>query len=135
MANNHGKKNSPFLSLAFGLTFLWTAVACGPSAEDRAAMELDCRQLATSRTGYDPANPTGGKSSVGKGAAIGAVGGAALGAITSNKSKKVVQGAAIGAAAGAGAGALKDNEDKKRAEQAAAAYQTEYQHCMNSTGN
>jgi len=110
-------------------------VACGPSAEDRAAADLECRQLATARTGYDPANPAGDKRSVGKGAAIGAVGGAALGAITSNKSKKVVQGAAIGAAAGAGAGALKDNEDKKRAEQAAAAYQTEYQHCMNSTGN
>jgi len=128
-------KNSPFVSLVFGLIFLCMAVACGPSAEDMAAKDQECSQLASARSGYDPSNPEGSKSAIGKGAAIGAVSGAALGAITSKKSKKVVQGAAIGAAAGAGAGALKNNEDKKKAEQAAANYQTEYQHCMNSTGN
>ena len=97
-------------------------------------MEQECRQLASARSVYNPGS-TGGKSSVGKGAAIGAASGAAVGAITSKKSKKVVQGAAIGAAAGAGAGAIKDNEDKKKADQAAAAYQTEYKVCMSSRGN
>jgi len=136
MINNGTKREiQPFALLAFSLTFLCMAVACGPSTEDMAAADQECRQLASARTGYDPSNPTGGKSSVGKGAAIGAASGAAVGAITSKKSKKVVQGAAIGAAAGAGAGALKDNEDKKKAEQAAANYQTEYQHCMSSKGN
>ena len=136
MTSNPTKREiPPFFSLVFGPTFLCMTVACGPSPEDMAAADLECRQLASARTGYDPSNPDGGKSAVGKGAAIGAVGGAALGAITSKKSKKVVQGAAIGAAAGAGAGALKNNEDKKKAEQAAANYQVEYQHCMSSKGN
>jgi hypothetical protein len=136
MTNNRRKTEVPhFVSLVFGMTFLCMTVACGPSTEDMAARDQECSQLASARTGYDPSNPEGSKSAVGKGAAIGAVGGAALGAITSSKSKKVVQGAAIGAAAGAGAGALKNNEDKKKAEQAAANYQVEYQHCMSSKGN
>ena len=135
MTNNRTTRTKreipPFVSIVLGLTCLCMTVACGPSTEDMAATDLECRQLASSRTGYDPSNPEGGKSAIGKGAAIGAVSGAAVGAITSKKSKKVVQGAAIGAAAGAGAGALKNNEDKKKAEQAAANYQVEYQHCMN----
>ena len=136
MTNNFSKRGiRQFDSLVFGLTFLWMVVACGPSTEDMAAADQECRQLASARSGYDPSNPTSGKSSVGKGAAIGAASGAAVGAITSKKSKKVVQGAAIGAAAGAGAGALKDKEDKKKAEQAAANYEVEYQHCMSSKGN
>ena len=129
MTNNRTTRTKreipPFVSIVLGLTCLCMTVACGPSTEDMAAADLECRQLASSRTGYDPSNPEGGKSAIGKGAAIGAVSGAAVGAITSKKSKKVVQGAAIGA------GALKNNEDKKKAEQAAANYQLEYQHCMN----
>jgi len=128
-------KSSPLVTPVYALVFLCLAVSCGPSAEDRAAADLECQQLATARTGYDPANPAGDKRSVGKGAAVGAVGGAALGAITSSKSKNVVKGAAVGAAVGAGAGALKDKEDKARADQAASAYQAEYQHCMSGKGN
>ena len=132
MTNNPDKReNPPFISLALSLVFLCMTVACGPSAEDMAATDQECKQLASSRSGYDPSNPEGSKSAIGKGAAIGAVGGAAIGAVTSSKSKKVIQGAAIGAAAGAGAGALKNNEDKKKTEQIAANYQVEYQHCMN----
>lgn len=151
MINRHSKsKISALASTATGVAILFLAIACGPSAEDRAAAEqaaaeqaaadraaadLECRQLATARTGYDPANPAADKSAVGKGAAVGAVSGAALGAITGNKSKNIVKGAAVGAAVGAGAGALKNNEDRKRAEQAANAYQAEYQHCMSGKGN
>ena len=111
--------------------------ACSPDPEDIAqdltAAESECNQLASARSGYNPGS-AGSTSSVGKGAAIGAASGAAVGAITSKKSKKVVQGAAIGAAAGAGAGAIKDIEDRKKAEQAAAAYQIEYQACMKDKG-
>lgn len=126
------------LVLVSGLVCLLLAASCGRSTDesaavDRAAAESECRQLAAARSGYDPSSQAGG-SSVGKGAAIGAASGAAVGAITSDKSKKVVQGAAIGAAAGAGAGAIKDNEDKKKAEKAAAVYQAELKHCMSGKG-
>lgn len=128
--------NIPVLLTGLGSLFL--VLSCGPSSEeiaaDRVAAESECRQLAAARSGYDPSNPPGSTSSVGKGAAIGAASGAAVGAISSKKSKKVVQGAAIGAAAGAGAGALKDSEDKKKAEQAAKVYQAEFKHCMSSKG-
>jgi len=123
-----------FKSAFIGVVFLCMVAACGPSAEDRAAADLECRQLATARTGYDPANPDAGKSAVGRSAAVGAAGGAALGAITGTKGKSVLKGAAVGAAVGAGAGALKNKEDKKKAEQAESAYQAEYQHCMSSKG-
>lgn len=140
--NNSTRKNESFFRSMSGWTILLLGAlalsGCGPNAEDiaedRAATEADCSQLASSRSGYDPASPTSGKSSVGKGAAIGAASGAVVGALTSKKSKKVVQGAAIGAAAGAGAGAIKDSEDRKKDDQAAAAYQTEYQHCMKDKG-
>ena len=131
------EKNPRAILLVLGLSCLWLAASCGPSpediAQDRSAAEADCSQLASARSGYNP-NSTGGKSSVGKGAAIGAASGAAVGALTGKKSKKVVQGAAIGAAAGAGAGAIKDSEDRKKDDKAAAAYQTEYQHCMKDKG-
>lgn len=130
--------NSSALIAAACLGFLSLTASCGPSSDElaaaRTAAESECRQLASARSGYDPSNPPGGTSSVGKGAAIGAASGAAVGAITSDKSKKVVQGAAIGAAAGAGAGALKDREDRKKAEQAAGLYQAEFKHCMSSKG-
>ena len=130
--------NAKAFVLATCLSVPWLVTSCGPSSDEiaaeKGAAESECRQLASARSGYDPSNPPGSKSSVGKGAAIGAASGAAVGAITSDKSKKVVQGAAIGAAAGAGAGAIKDNEDRKKAEQAAAAYQTEYQFCMKGKG-
>lgn len=123
------------------LTFLivpWLAASCGPSSDEiaaeRGAAESECRQLASARSGYNPAKSSGDKSSVGKGAAIGAASGAAVGAITSDKSKKVVEGAAIGAAAGAGAGALKDKDDKKKAKQAASVYEAEFKHCMSGKG-
>jgi hypothetical protein len=131
------KKPRAFL-LVLGLSSLWLAASCGPNPEeiaaDRATVEADCSQLASARSGYDPESPTSGKSSVGKGAAIGAASGAVVGAVSSKKGKKVVQGAAIGAAAGAGVGALKDSEDRKKEEQAAAAYKTEYEYCMKDKG-
>lgn len=134
MTSSHTREiNSKSILLILVLSCTWLTVSCGPSAEDRAAADSDCSQLASSRSGYNPGS-AGDKSSVGKGAAIGAAGGAAVGAVSSKKSKKVVQGAAIGAAAGAGAGALKDSEDRKKAKQAAAAYKTEYQHCMKGKG-
>ena len=108
-------------------------VSCGPTPEDRVAAESECKQLASARSGYTGGS-SGGSSTIAKGAGIGAVGGAAIGALTSSKSKKVVQGAALGAAAGAGAGALKDKEDKKKAAQASSAYQAEYKNCMQGKG-
>lgn len=128
---------SKVVLIAAGLSCAMLTASCGQSSEEiaaaRAAAESDCIQLASARSGYNPAN-SGGSSSVGKGAAIGAASGAAVGAITSDKSKKVVQGAAIGAAAGAGAGAIKDNEDKKKAKQAASLYQAEFKNCMSAKG-
>ena len=105
--------NAKAFVLATCLIVPWLVTSCGPSSDEiaaeKGAAESECRQLASARSGYDPSNPPGSKSSVGKGAAI-------------------------GAAAGAGAGAIKDNEDRKKAEQAAAAYQTEYQFCMKGKG-
>ena len=118
-------------ALGAGLLCLSLVTACGDSSEERMAADMDCMQIASSRSGYKPA---GSDSSVGKGAAIGAAGGAVVGAVSSKKSKDVAKGAAIGAAAGAGAGALKDSEDRKKAEQARKAYEMEYQHCMKAKG-
>lgn len=117
-----------------GLCCAALLVSCGPTPEDKVAAESDCKQLASARSGYNPGSASSGKSNVGKGAAVGAVGGAAVGALTSNKSKKVVQGAAVGAAAGAGVGVLKDKDNKKKAAQASSVYNTEYQHCMKGKG-
>ena len=119
------------IALGAGLLSLFLITSCGDSSEERMAADLDCTQIAASRSGYKPAKSD---SSVGKGAAIGAAGGAAVGAVSSKKSKDVAKGAAIGAAAGAGAGALKDSEDRKKAEKARKAYEMEYQHCMKSKG-
>ena len=133
MTRNHafGMRSASTLFFA-GIFCLSLVTACGDSTEERLAADLDCTQIAASRSGYKPAK--GSKDSVGKGAAIGAASGAAVGAASSKKSKDVVKGAAIGAAAGAGAGALKDSEDRKRAETARKAYEMEYQHCMKSKG-
>lgn len=49
-----------------------------------------------------------------QGAAVGALGGAAIGAIAGDGSDDVVRGAAIGAAAGAGAAALKEEHDRRQ---------------------
>ena len=134
MTSRHTREINPkSILLVLVLSCMWLAVSCGPSAEDSAEADADCSQLASARSGYNPGS-AGSKSSVGKGAAIGAASGAAVGAVSSKKSKKVVQGAAIGAAAGAGAGAIKDSGDKKKAEQAATVYQTEYKHCMKGKG-
>lgn len=122
---------SAVIALGTGMICLSLISSCGDSSEDRMAADLDCTQIAASRSGYKSAKSD---SSVGKGAAIGAAGGAAVGAVSSKKSKDVAKGAAIGAAAGAGAGALKDSEDRKKAEQARKAYDMEYQHCMKSKG-
>jgi hypothetical protein len=120
-----------FAALGASLLCLSLVTACGDSSEERMAADMDCMQIAASRSGYRPA---GSDSSVGKGAAIGAAGGAVVGAVSSKKSKDVAKGAAIGAAAGAGAGALKDSEDRKKAEQARKTYDMEYQHCMKAKG-
>ena len=109
-------------------------ITCSQAADKRAQAEADCSKLATDKTGYNPANPPATSSNIGKGAAIGAAGGAVVGAISSNKSKKVVQGAVIGGAAGAGIGAIQDNEKKKAAAQSRDAYQREYQNCLKDKG-
>ena len=49
-----------------------------------------------------------------QGAGLGALGGAAVGAIAGDDSDDVLRGAALGAAAGAGAAALKENSDRNR---------------------
>ena len=85
--NNSTRKNERFFRSMSGWTILLLGAlalsGCGPNPEDiaadRAATEADCSQLASARSGYDPSSPTSGKSSVGKGAAIGAVTGAAVG--------------------------------------------------------
>ena len=118
-------------TLAACLLFLSALTACGDSSEERLAADMDCKQIAVSKSGYGAATSD---SSVGKGAAIGAAGGAVVGAVSSKKSKDVAKGAAIGAAAGAGAGALKDSDDRKKAAQARETYDMEYQHCMRSRG-
>ena len=122
---------SAVLAMGASLLFLSLVTACGDSTEERMAADMDCMQIAASRSGYKPASKD---SSVGKGAALGAAGGAVVGAASSKKSKDVAKGAAIGAAAGAGAGALKDSEDRKKAKQAQKAYDMEYQHCMKAKG-
>ena len=130
MKNRYGIR---FAVSAMGASLLCLSLvtACGDSSEERMAADMDCVQIAASRSGYKPASSD---SSVGKGAAIGAASGAVVGAVSSKKSKDVAKGAAIGAAAGAGAGALKDSEDRKKAEQARKAYDMEYQHCMKAKG-
>ena len=130
MKDKYGIHSAVF-AIGASLLCLSFVTACGDSSEERMAADIDCAQIAASRSGYKPA---GSGSSVGKGAAIGAAGGAAVGAVSSKKSKDVAKGAAIGAAAGAGAGALKDSEDRKKAKQAQKAYDMEYQHCMKSKG-
>ena len=122
---------SVVLAMGASLLCLSLLTGCGDSTEERAAADMDCAQIAASRSGYKPASKD---SSVGKGAAIGAAGGAVAGAVSSKKSKDVAKGAAIGAAAGAGAGALKDSDDRKKAKQAKKAYDMEYQHCMKAKG-
>ena len=92
---------------------------------------MDCKQIAVSNSGYRPATAD---SSIGKSAAIGAAGGAGVGAVSSKKSKDVAKGAAISAAAGAGAGPLKESDDRKMTAQARETYDMEYQHCMRSSG-
>jgi|GEM_PF-643346 len=49
-----------------------------------------------------------------QGAAVGALGGAALGALAGSDTDDVIRGAAIGAAAGTGAAALKEEHDRRR---------------------
>ena len=123
--------HSVVLAMGASLLCLSLITACGDSSEERMAADMDCAQIAASRSGYKPASSD---SSVGKGAAIGAAGGAVVGAVGSKKSKDVAKGAAIGAAAGAGAGALKDSEDRKKSKQAQKAYDMEYLHCMKAKG-
>lgn len=107
------RKCSLFLALSVGISCLSLIAACGNSSEERMAADLECSQIASARSGYNPAETAGSNSSMGKGAAIGAAAGAAVGAVSSKKSKDAAMGAAIGAAAGAGAGALKDREERR----------------------
>jgi uncharacterized protein YcfJ len=59
----------------------------------------------------------GCESNAGKGAAIGSLGGAGLGAIIGHQSGRTTEGALIGGAVGAGAGYMVGNEqDKKKAQ-------------------
>ena len=122
MKNRYGIRSAVF-AMGASLLCLSLVTACGDSSEERMAADMDCMQIAASRSGYTPASKD---SSVGMGAAIGAAGGAVAGAVSSKKSKDVAKGAAIGAAAGAGAGALKDSDDRKKAKQAQKAYDMEY---------
>ena len=99
--------------------------------EQRAAAQAECSTLATEKSGYDPASQSSKSSTVGKGAAVGAAGGAAVRAI---QGKSLLKGAAIGAAAGAGAGAMKDSKANKSDATAQGNYQLEYDKCMSEKG-
>ncbi|MFC1695716.1 hypothetical protein ACFL1C_06280 [Pseudomonadota bacterium] len=127
-------KKAKVVTLVAGLLCCGLIVSCDQSADKMAAAESECAQKATTISGFNPANPPSTKSEAGKGAAYGAVGGAALGAITGSNSRKVLGGAAVGAAAGAGIAAIRGSEKKKTAAQAKDNYQREYQDCLAEKG-
>ncbi len=126
--------NLKVIMLVSGLICCGLITSCDQSATKMAAAESECAQKASAITGFNPSNPTNVESKVGKGAAYGAVSGAALGAITSSRSRKVVAGAAIGAAAGAGIAAISGSEKKKAAARARDNYQREYENCLAEKG-
>ena len=126
--------NLKLVTLVSGLLCCSLITSCDQSATKMAAAESECAQKASAITGFNPSNPTNVESKVGKGAAYGAVSGAALGAITSSRSRKVVAGAAIGAAAGAGIAAISGSEKKKAAARARDNYQREYENCLAEKG-
>ena len=106
-------------------------IAYTQSDDKRAAAEAECSTLAKEKSGYDPSSQSSKSSTVGKGAAVGAAGGAAVRAI---QGKSLLKGAAVGAAAGAGAGALKDSKSNKTEATAQGNYQLEYDKCMGEKG-
>jgi len=127
--------------LVFMILGVGAVISCSQAEETaqqatdkRLQAEADCASLAKEKTGHNIASQTSTNNNLAKGAAIGAAGGAAVGALSSKKSKKVVQGAALGAAAGAGIAALSDNEKKKAAAKVREAYDHEYQNCLNAKG-
>ena len=87
------------VTLVSGLPCCGLIISCDQTATKVAVAESECAQKASAITGFNPSNPTNVESKIGKGAAYGAVSGAAPGEITSSRSRKVVAGAAIGAAA------------------------------------
>ena len=103
--------------------------ANGQSAQQQQKDEGECYAWAKGQTGYDPAQATqyvaapppqqstGGERV--KGAAVGAVGGAAIGAIAGDAGK----GAAIGAVAGTMAGGARRRQQQAYNDQAASHYQ------------
>ena len=84
MKDKYGLHSAVF-AIGASLLCLSLVTACGDSSEERMAADIDCAQIAASRSGYKPA---GSDSSVGKGAAIGAAGSAVVGAVSSKKSQE-----------------------------------------------
>jgi hypothetical protein len=94
--------------------------AKGQSNEQTEKDKYSCYSWAKGQTGFDPmqapsatAPPPEKKGSVVKGAAVGAVAGVAIGAITGNAGK----GAAIGAASGGLIGGVRKSKSNKEQEQ------------------
>jgi len=104
--------------------------AKGQSAQQQQKDEGECYTWAKGQTGYDPAQATvpvappppqqqSTKGTVVKGAAVGALGGAAIGAIAGNTGK----GAAIGAVGGTVVGGVRRHRQEEANQQANAQYQ------------
>jgi YMGG-like Gly-zipper len=104
--------------------------AKGQSAQQQQKDEAECYTWAKGQTGYDPAQATqpvappppqqqSTEGTVVKGAAVGALGGAAIGAIAGNAGK----GAAIGAVGGTVVGGVRKNRKQQANDQANAQYQ------------
>lgn len=104
--------------------------AKGQSAEQQQKDEGECYTWAKGQTGYDPAQATqpvappppqqqSTKGTVVKGTAVGALGGAAIGAIAGNTGK----GAAIGAVGGTVVGGVRRHRQEEANQQANAQYQ------------
>ncbi len=133
MKCNNVKKRSSVFSVALVLLIFGLSVfagstgfaqepiiypAKGQSNEQMEKDKYECYSWAKQQTGFDPMQaqqappPTGGGSGgqVIKGAAVGAAGGAAIGAIAGNAGK----GAAIGAVSGTMIGGIRKNANQKK---------------------
>jgi len=104
--------------------------AKGQSAQQQQKDEAECYTWAKGQTGYDPAQATqpvappppqqqNTSGTMVKGAAVGALGGAAIGAIAGNTGK----GAAIGAVGGTMVGGARRRQKEEANQQANAQYQ------------
>jgi len=143
-----------FSLCALTLLLLWATVAGaqgnpiiypakGQSEQQMEKDKFDCYSWAKKQSGFDPmqaqqSQPSSSTSGqVVKGAAVGAAGGAAIGAIAGNAGK----GAAIGATSGALIGGIrkhrqKEQQDQAQQQQAAASseYNRAYSVCLEGRG-